>query len=290
MPRLLSFVAVCALAVPSLAQEPGLRYRFEKGQTLRYANTQATKAVIAVNRGGQKQTVDFSQNLDNVVAWQVLEVAEDGTAKVRQKFESFKATVDMPMVGRIAYDSSEPPPGEGRAPADMLKGVYATLAGAAVTFRVTPRGEVRDVDLPKDLIEKMSRMGGGMAGIGSPDVMKQMIETSTLRFPEQPLAEGGEWSYATESDGPMKLTNQFANVWTETTGSEGARTAVIEQTVRTTTGQAAGGTDMTAKSTIRFDLAAGRVAGVEQKQTMKSTQQGADLDVTSTITVKLLQD
>ena len=98
--RLLTIIAVAALAATATAQEP-LRWKFEKGQKLNYNMIQ--DMAIAPQGGPQgAQKMEMRQEMH--MTWDVQDINAAGEAIIKQKFDRLKVKMMMPPLGTIEYD------------------------------------------------------------------------------------------------------------------------------------------------------------------------------------------
>ena len=129
MPFVILLLALLACTAPAYAQGVTLRYRWTKGDTLTYRLEMHTNSLITGLRGMNDMKID--QGLSQVMKMTALDVAADGTATLRETFESVKLDMDGPG-GRVSYDTAAP----GRAANPMIQALRQTLdaiVGGAMT-------------------------------------------------------------------------------------------------------------------------------------------------------------
>ena len=123
---LLAATLACAVvAVPSalaLRQDVSLRYKWTKGETLRYRMTQRTTSTIT-GLPGSDGGMTVEQTFSQVWKEAVEDVAADGTTTLRATFESINIDMSTPM-GRMAYDTEHPE--SASDPGSMLKACSPT--------------------------------------------------------------------------------------------------------------------------------------------------------------------
>ncbi|RUL89140.1 DUF6263 family protein [Tautonia sociabilis] len=199
------------LAGPASGQEL-LRWKFTEGDSHRFelSQEQVISATVA------EQDVSTSTQQSIAMTWDVLSVEEDGSARLSQTIDRVKVLQKTPFV-EISYDSAaeageEAPSG----PSAMLKQVVDALIGFRVVLVMTPRGEVRDVELPEETLERLRSAGPAAAALqnlSTPEGIDRMISQATLVLPERPVEAGASWSRTAElptPQGELTLTSTFS--------------------------------------------------------------------------------
>lgn len=299
-------LGICSLAVVVLASassaraNEALRWKFTQGDKLPYVLVQ--KSDILVDASGVEFEVTSKQVMD--LTWTVDSVASDGTAEITQTIDRFIISVNSPLTGLFEFDSAakveEPEEGEegaaqpGGGPGGQMLQQFGPLVesmiGAPFKMKVTPQGDVQDVQLPEKLVELLeqdARGGGGSAffalllggGFGE-DNIKEMVGRAVVKLPEDATAEGAEWHQEFETKlGPLgvqrtKVTFSYAGD-EERDGKNVRKIATSEEL----TLELAGGGEIEmelvgqeASGAIYFDPAAGRV--VEATNTQKVEMEG----------------
>ena len=200
-------VVLGALIAPDARAQALLRWHFREGESLKYVLDQSTKVHISMNQQTYenvlKQVIDSS--------WKVKSVA-DGTAEIAQSFDRIRTSIDAPGT-QINYDSKDGKIPEG--PFGALGQIMSALAGAEITFKMNPRGEVSDVSLPAKVIDAIKTMPGAAAAgpMFTEEGIKKLITQSTLTLPEEASNPGEEWPRTAEVQAPnlgsMVLTHTF---------------------------------------------------------------------------------
>ena len=132
---LVAVLACAVVAVPSalvVRQDVTLRYKWTKGETLRYRMTQRTTSTIS-GVPGSEGGMTVEQTFNQVWKEAVEDVAADGTTTLRATFESIAVDMGMPM-GRMAYDTEHPE--SASDPGAMLKAMFANMIGESFTVAV----------------------------------------------------------------------------------------------------------------------------------------------------------
>jgi hypothetical protein len=171
------------LAAPKSARAdaPSLRWKFTSGEALHYQMDQ--KAVTEVKANGQSVKTTVSQMLETT--WSVLSVASDGSAEMAQTIDRMKTKIESPF-GQFEYDSKEPKAPEGPIAASIVP-VLKALVGAKFRYKISPLGELSDVQVPEGLMKTLKDSGptAGNAGMFSEDGLKNMIRESSLVLPAE---------------------------------------------------------------------------------------------------------
>src|SRR5206468_3686869 len=140
-----------------------LRYKFKPGETLSYEMEQKMKMEMAV--GGQNINMSMTQTLD--MTWNVQTVDNDGKAKIKQKFDRVRLSMEgLPGMDKIQFDSKAGKELEGPF-GQMMGPMLKALAGAEFTLTMDPQGKVSDFKLPEKLAEAFKNIpgAGGTGGM-----------------------------------------------------------------------------------------------------------------------------
>jgi hypothetical protein len=217
-------VAGAAIAVgltilaPSLSgQDAALRYRWTKGQSLRYRTTQESNVVMSGIPGAGDMAI--TTTITEVHAITPSDVAADGTATLQLKFESMKVDVASPM-GSMTIDSAASGAAADPMVANAQK-ILAAVVGESVTMVMAPTGAVTSVTGMARINEKLkSTLGAGAApgileGIGSmltDDAFKGAMGQSFANLPDKVVKAGETWQSTLNLPNPigaMTSTNTF---------------------------------------------------------------------------------
>ena len=125
------------MACPAFAQDVTLRYRWTKGDKLRYRFTQRTSTATTGVPGFGDMTSD--QTTTQTFSIVVDDVAADGSVVLRQVFESVRIEVNTPM-GKLAFDSDNKDAATGDPFGKFLAGVMPAMIGESVRMRLLPNG------------------------------------------------------------------------------------------------------------------------------------------------------
>ena len=93
--RAVMLPALLAFATSASAQSVTLRYRWTKGESLTYRMVMQTSSSVTGMPGINEMKID--QTMTQVIKMTTVDVAEDGTATLRETFESLKMEMAGPM-------------------------------------------------------------------------------------------------------------------------------------------------------------------------------------------------
>ena len=188
--------AVLFAAAPADAAPNKLVYKFQKGSKLKYRLSIGTDidaeqqgeggmgGMGGMAAGGMK----IKNNYEFTMTWQVLEVKEDGSAKIKSIITRIKGSVESPMMGEMTFDTDD----AGDAPADPDGGegegggmggmggsmarmgkFFEAMKGGTSEFVVSTSGEIKkhtgmDKVMEKAIkaVEEQMSGAGGQGGQG----------------------------------------------------------------------------------------------------------------------------
>jgi hypothetical protein len=206
---LATVVAVAALLTQPAQAAEALRWKFTKGETLKYTMEQKTvqemKAMEREVKTTTNQTVDFHWTVKNVVGG-IAEMSQT-IDRVRIKFEAPGSTFE--------FDSQSGKNPEGPV-AGMLTPMLKALVGAEFLFKMNGRGEPTDIQVPKQLQESLSKAGPAMpaGGMSSEEGLRNQISQLSLALPEKGLERGGTWNQQLKVPMPMLGTMLINKTYT----------------------------------------------------------------------------
>jgi uncharacterized protein DUF6263 len=226
---------LCGPPLSAFHQDLTLRYRWTKGETIRYRITQQSATTISGLPGMGEMNIEQS----NVQIFRsvVQDVAADGTTTLQQAVESVKMEMTSPMIN-MAYDSANPDT-TGNPMNAMLKNMFSALIGESFTLVVAPTGEVKKVEGVSKIAEKMFKnmpddqatagLVNGLKANLSDEATKSMFTQAFAQFPDRPLKSGDTWKNQFDTGNPMLggLTTSVTSTLKAVEGDGSARTATI---------------------------------------------------------------
>jgi hypothetical protein len=263
------------LAAAASAQELTLRYRWTKGEEVRYRMTQESTATISGLPGGMPD-MNVVTTMSQVVRSVVENVAPDGSATIRHTYESVRMNMDSPMA-KMAYDSTAKDMAAGDP---MMKDMFSAMIGESFVLVMSPTGAVQKVEGMGALMEKMFKKmpqdpaaAGMLNGIKSSftdDAMRQAFSQSSSQFPDRPVKPGDTWSNQLTFNNPMlgATTTSTTSTFGGVEGAGGAQMAKITTKLAIKLDSATPATnpmgltmkmgDSTGEGEFLFDVAKGR--------------------------------
>lgn len=265
-------VAALVSSATLAAQDVALRYRWTKGEEVRYRTTTQTDMQMSGLPGMGDMNVTMT--MVQVNKFVVDDVAADGSATLRNTYESIKMSMNVPMMGDVTYDSANPSASAGNPMSDALAKTVGAMSGETITMVVAANGKVGKIDGLAKVIEKAkagAAASGASMGLGNMDAMmteegqRSSIEQMFSPLPEKPIKVGETWKNEYKIPGAAGATqnvsvnytlkgqeNALARVVsTGSTKSSGAPAAMGPMTV--TIG------DGTSQGETLFDVKAGRM-------------------------------
>jgi hypothetical protein len=151
------------------------------------------------------QTIDLHWTVRNVAG----EVAE-----MSQTIDRVRTKVDAPG-NTFEFDSQSGKNPEGPI-AGMLAPMLKALVGAEFSFKMNGRGELSDIQVPKQLLESLGKAGPAAAagGMFSEEGLKNLISQSSLILPENRLEKGESWKQPARVPVPMLGTMLMNKTYT----------------------------------------------------------------------------
>lgn len=182
-------IPACALLM-TVPQEGAveLRWKFRAGQELRYEVAQQTTTQIRGMSQDQTTTTTY--------LWKVENLAEDGTATVRMKYESLR--VKASGLQEFEYDSRK----DKEPPANQSVQIQSKLVGQSFTLKMTPAGRVKEVKgfdkildrMLEDQPEEQRELARGMLEqMFTGKTMESMFQQMTPALPEKKVSVGDTW-------------------------------------------------------------------------------------------------
>ncbi len=215
----LLLAAVLLPALPGAAQAVELRYRFVEGEAHRYEILHSMSNPMP---GG----VEVGQDQRMVVRLEVLSVAADGSARLRQDIESVSVRTTSPL-GTQAFDSDA-----GGTPDEPALAPLAGMVGTSMEVEIgADGGQTGPVDLTGWLEEILQNVDPGVRSY-----VRTLFDETGLEeaasplplLPPDPLAPGESWGYretVTVAFGTIESSVDL--VLREVAERDGANVAVI---------------------------------------------------------------
>jgi Family of unknown function (DUF6263) len=225
-----------------LGQDVALRYRWTKGEALRYRLIQETNIVMSGIPGMGEMNV--ANTMTQVQKMTTQDVAADGTATVEALFESIKMEMGTPM-GNFVYDSTAPQNNADPMVAQVA-GMMGALIGESITLVISPTGGIQKTEGMTRIMQKVqqSPQGAaiGMAGLDSmlsDDSMKGAFGQSLANLPEKPVKPGDTWKSEILMPNPfgnMNIATTYTLKGVESTGGHDLARIATSSAIKATPG------------------------------------------------------
>jgi Family of unknown function (DUF6263) len=264
-------VAVLVDSSSSYGQEATLRYRWVKGEEVRYRVSQQGTTTMSGLPGAGEMTV--TQNSVQILRVSVDEAGPE-SATLRMTFEAVRMEMTTPMT-KVVFDSA------ADKPSDPLGMAMAAMIGESITLVAAPTGHVTRVEGMSRILEKMTKtlpqspgnaqVFGLLKTSMSDDMMSNMFSQGFAQFPDRAVKAGDSWSHEFNVSVPMVGTLSTTNTSTLkaielSAGTSLARIATLVVMKQDANAAAAGFPGMTARlangtaeGEVLFDITKGRV-------------------------------
>lgn len=208
--RLLAGAVVVILAGSAIApalhgQATALRYRWTKGQSLRYRTVQESNIAMSGIPGAGDMTITTTMTEVHLIT--ASDVAADGTATLSVKFESMKLDVGTPM-GNMSVDSAASGTPDPML-ADAQKMLQAVI-GESVTMVMSPTGAIKSVDGMARLSAKLkaamptgSPVAQSLDAMMTDDSFKGTMGQSFANLPDKVVKPGETWQTTLTVPNPL---------------------------------------------------------------------------------------
>jgi hypothetical protein len=269
-----------------------LRWKLAAGESLVVQSQQETTWVVSFS-GKQAET---KINLGMELLWNVAS-ADDSEATITQTIRSVEFRLESEKGGKIEYDSSAKtrPTGQAREVATAVK----PLLGAAVTIRMSPRGEVLNAQPANAAAEALfaDPAPGAEPGVFSRQAIETLLRQPLAVLPEKPVAEGDPWTATSSLDASLGKFQQTTTYklagMVEQDGVQVARvefTAAIEPAAPVAKA-ATGKPILTLKSHEQsghflFSPVSGRLVSAEQNQSLTTERPYRETMIVVTLSSK----
>ncbi len=171
-------LAILASAAPAHAQGVALRYRWTKGESLTYRMGQQTVTTVTGMPGIGE--VKLEQNMSQVLRITAEDVAADGTATLRQTFESVKMEMNGPM-GRVSYDTAAPS-SIANPMVQAMRQILTGMVGASITIVQAPDGSVRKVEGATKVMDQIAKSAqSDPAAAAAAEGLKSILSDASLQ-------------------------------------------------------------------------------------------------------------
>lgn len=186
--RFISALLVFSVASNSFAQDQ-LIWKFRTNEKLNYQVTQQMETVANFGGNETRQTLGQAMNM----SWNVLSAAANGDAVINQVVERIRMEMEGGPGEKISYDSANQEKSENPA-VNQMGAVFQKIVGQDFKITMNPNGKVKDVTIPKELIDAVKNSAAGASQALDEKTLKEMMKQSAVTLPDAPVGAGDTWT------------------------------------------------------------------------------------------------
>jgi hypothetical protein len=270
-------IAASVCSAQATATDSKIRWKFKAGQKYKLEMKQQMTQSMTVQGNPMKTTNDTT----TYMTWNVKDVDQDGVALIESTVERMTMSMNTPM-GKVEIDSDNEQDAPGMA--TQIGSVIRPMVGVKMTQKMTPRGEISDVEIPDEALAGLKKSPMGESAMNA-DQIKEMSTKVSPIFPEGDLKIGDTWNQSSENSlpiGKIKIDNTYKYEGTTTVDDRLAHRIGI--TMKMDFPAAEGVdikvTDQDTKGTLFFDQQQGKIikSEVDQDMTLHITAGGHEMD------------
>lgn len=196
MKRSFPFAVLFCCAVPALAfAQTKLEHKFTPGEKHNVRVEVTVDQTLTVSGMEFPSKVQQFFQLESVVG----EADSTGDFKVKQKFKSLQAFIDLPDGTEFRFDSASPPDDDGEsAISKIMTPMYKTLAGSTFFYVHDKRGNV--IDAGREKRENEPTIDESIADVLAPSYWRQLREQELNRLPDKAVSIGDTWKRKSVSE------------------------------------------------------------------------------------------
>jgi hypothetical protein len=285
-------LALAALAIVSAntagrAAAEELRWKLSAGDVINYHQTQDMSMNVQAAANAESSPMgQQAMDVQRVVSmsWNVKGVDAAGIAEIEQKFHRIQLNMAVSGSEPSAYDTDSDEPAVGMAA--MFAPAMEAMTAGSFRFKLSPLGEVSDVEFSEELKQVIANGPGGEAGAA--EHFKSMVSQVALVLPERSLEAGDTWKTVNTASNPAGGVQTIETTYTYdgTREADGATLAVIKPSLNMEMGDNPMAEMKTKQQKtdgeVLFDVGAGRLHSISinlnigfdmvaQEQTMPGT-------------------
>jgi hypothetical protein len=281
-----------SLLAPAASAQESLRWKLSKGDQMKYSrkHERAMRGTVGdqpLNQSAERVT-DVTLVVDTV--------AGDGSVRITETIDRIRFSQTMPS-GNVEFDSASEPTGDGGKLAASLR----LLVGLDFSFRMTPRGEVANLELSDASKKRLAENPDVLPAGKETDFLRQIVPSMQLPE-EESVAVGTTWQEVIELSEPRVGTRKV--MWTyEYTGSHAAGDAWLADVKIRGSAKLEPASDAAAKievlnesitGTAHFDSRGGFLVERTETETTKTritvNEQSFEQEAENLITVRRVQN
>jgi hypothetical protein len=193
-----------------------LRVQMDQTSKMKLDGLPPAKAAMSSNTTLQKTEM----------AWTVLDVSEDKTARVEQAVTRIAFEMQSPGLSFV-IDTNDKKPVTGLAA--TMANSFNSIAGTSFDVSMKPSGEITQWTVPDETRKKWIEGNGGLSESG----MRELSMNSTMQLPRIPIRVGDDWQQKYEIE--MQALGKFSVTTTYQYLGEEEVNGVMLDKIRATT-------------------------------------------------------
>jgi hypothetical protein len=204
---LVAATAIVLASLPLARAETPARWKFKPGETLNYVIERNADGKMSLT--GSEFTIKMGMAFDT--SWKCASVEGDGTANLEQTVDRIQVGMSSPLAGDIKYDSASPEEKPAGPVWTLLGPMVEGMLGQTFKVKVSPLGQVSDIQLPEKLkaafaAQKVGQNRQAGMGIGgnafNEKGIKELITRAVLPLPET-AEKDTTWSQSFSNEIPF---------------------------------------------------------------------------------------
>jgi hypothetical protein len=184
-------LATCALSATQAVAQTPLRWKFTSGQSLHYTATYQSTSRSSNAVSVMTTVVNVVHKVDSVDA-------ATGTATITQTIERIRGRIDSEanVQNEVKREVSEYDTDNPKEPAGLIRwmgAAYHAVLKQPVTFKMSARGQISELNIPKPKLEEIERVANGdqLAAFFNASGISSML--GLLVLPETEVLPGSRW-------------------------------------------------------------------------------------------------
>ena len=190
-----ALLCTATASAQATATEAQLKWKFKEGQKYQLKMEQEMTQSMEI----QGQPMNTSNNTTTYMTWLVTEVDEGGNASITSTIDRMTMKMNAPMMGNVDIDTDNDEQPAGMAA--QIKSAIQPLIGAEFKQKMSPQGEVTDVQIPDGTVADTPGPTGQM-GMNSKQI-SEMASKVSPKFPTGNVKIGQSWNDKSVSDSPV---------------------------------------------------------------------------------------
>ncbi len=195
---LTAFTVVSSCKSESKGDAVTLQLNLEKGQQYSMEMT--------VNSTANTMGMDITTDMNMEMTMNVDDVDNEGIITVSTSYDHIVFEQNMPMMGKLRYDSDDPDAASGTM-SDVYKEAFEPILNAHLTMKMDKHGKVVDIEGLDELTEELAQ--GQLPDLQSN--FKENMDYFFAVFPEDPVHVGDSWArtLSLKSQFPMQVETTY---------------------------------------------------------------------------------